>query len=78
VELHHFFFQKKNLSLTELFFIKLEGGEAKYRAAWKKICEISRSEFNLVYERLNVYLEEKVLVSLTYFCYSNDAVFFTN
>ncbi|KAJ4781285.1 Arginine--tRNA ligase [Rhynchospora pubera] len=39
--------------------VKLQGGEAKYRAAWKKICEISRSEFDLVYERLNVHLEEK-------------------
>jgi arginyl-tRNA synthetase len=42
------------------FLIKLQGGGAKYRAAWQKICEISRSEFDLVYERLNVHLEEKV------------------
>ncbi|XP_078159698.1 arginine--tRNA ligase, cytoplasmic-like isoform X1 [Carex rostrata] len=39
--------------------VKLQGGEAKYRAAWQKICEISRSEFDLVYKRLNVYLEER-------------------
>ncbi|KAJ4798185.1 Arginine--tRNA ligase [Rhynchospora pubera] len=39
--------------------VKLQGGEVKHRAAWKKICEISRSEFDLVYKRLNVHLEEK-------------------
>ncbi|XP_072980161.1 arginine--tRNA ligase, cytoplasmic-like isoform X1 [Typha angustifolia] len=39
--------------------VRLQGGEAKYRDAWRKICEISRSEFDLVYQRLNVYLEEK-------------------
>uniref|UniRef100_A0A0D9Y3I7 arginine--tRNA ligase n=1 Tax=Oryza glumipatula TaxID=40148 RepID=A0A0D9Y3I7_9ORYZ len=35
------------------------GGEDKYRAAWKKICQINRMEFDLVYKRLNVKLEEK-------------------
>ncbi|XP_073009338.1 arginine--tRNA ligase, cytoplasmic-like isoform X2 [Typha latifolia] len=39
--------------------VRLQGGEAKYRDAWKKICEISRSEFDMVYQRLNVDLEEK-------------------
>ncbi|XP_020103123.1 arginine--tRNA ligase, cytoplasmic-like isoform X1 [Ananas comosus] len=39
--------------------VKLQGGEAKYRDAWKKICEISRNEFDQVYQRLNVVLEEK-------------------
>ncbi|CAN6358643.1 unnamed protein product [Urochloa humidicola] len=39
--------------------VQLQGGEEKYREAWKKICDISRSEFDLVYKRLNVELEEK-------------------
>jgi arginyl-tRNA synthetase len=39
--------------------VRLQGGEEKYREAWKKICDISRSEFDLVYKRLNVELEEK-------------------
>ncbi|KAF8725974.1 hypothetical protein HU200_020551 [Digitaria exilis] len=39
--------------------VRLQGGEEKYREAWKKICDISRSEFDLVYKRLNVVLEEK-------------------
>ncbi|KAG2616603.1 hypothetical protein PVAP13_3NG248825 [Panicum virgatum] len=38
--------------------VRLQGGEEKYREAWKKICDISRSEFDLVYKRLNVELEE--------------------
>jgi arginyl-tRNA synthetase len=47
---------------------QLQGGEQKYRDAWQKICEVSRSEFDLVYKRLNVELEEKVL---HYFCFTN-------
>ncbi|KAG6588006.1 arginine--tRNA ligase, cytoplasmic-like isoform X1 [Cucurbita moschata] len=39
--------------------VLLQGGEAKYRKAWAQICEISRNEFNRVYERLGVELEEK-------------------
>jgi arginyl-tRNA synthetase len=39
--------------------VKLQGGEQKYRDAWQKICEVSRSEFDLVYKRMNVELEEK-------------------
>ncbi|KMT03217.1 hypothetical protein BVRB_8g197660 isoform A [Beta vulgaris subsp. vulgaris] len=39
--------------------VSLQGGESKYRKAWTIICEISRSEFNKVYERLGVQLEEK-------------------
>ncbi|AQK84260.1 arginyl-tRNA synthetase isoform X1 [Zea mays] len=39
--------------------VRLQGGEERYREAWKKICDISRSEFDLVYKRLNVVLEEK-------------------
>ncbi|XP_019438559.1 PREDICTED: arginine--tRNA ligase, cytoplasmic-like isoform X1 [Lupinus angustifolius] len=39
--------------------VRLQGGEDRYRKAWKKICEISRTEFHRVYERLGVSLEEK-------------------
>ncbi|KAF6993991.1 hypothetical protein CFC21_010788 [Triticum aestivum] len=39
--------------------VRLQGGEEKYRAAWKKICEISRNEFDQVYKLLDVQLEEK-------------------
>ncbi|KAF7813888.1 arginine--tRNA ligase, cytoplasmic-like isoform X1 [Senna tora] len=37
----------------------LQGGESKYRKAWAQICEISRTEFHRVYQRLGVHLEEK-------------------
>ncbi|GJN05735.1 hypothetical protein PR202_ga23396 [Eleusine coracana subsp. coracana] len=39
--------------------VRLQEGQERYRAAWKKICEISRNEFDLVYKRLGVELEEK-------------------
>ncbi|KAJ3683089.1 hypothetical protein LUZ60_013316 [Juncus effusus] len=39
--------------------VRLQGGEENYRAAWKKICEISRNEFDLVYQRLKVDIEER-------------------
>lgn len=39
----------------------LQGGEAQYRSAWTKICDISRKEFYQVYQRLGVHLEEKVI-----------------
>ncbi|KAF5743012.1 hypothetical protein HS088_TW09G01074 [Tripterygium wilfordii] len=39
--------------------VRLQGGEHKYRQAWAKICEISRMEFDKVYQRLGVLLEEK-------------------
>ncbi|MED6184870.1 hypothetical protein PIB30_051648 [Stylosanthes scabra] len=39
--------------------VRLQGGEDKYHKAWKQICEISRTEFHRVYERLGVKLEEK-------------------
>ncbi|KAJ6847007.1 arginine--tRNA ligase, cytoplasmic-like isoform X1 [Iris pallida] len=44
---------------AQLAVVRLQGGESRYRDAWKKICEISRREFDLVYERLGVHLEEK-------------------
>uniref|UniRef100_A0A2P2M3B8 arginine--tRNA ligase n=1 Tax=Rhizophora mucronata TaxID=61149 RepID=A0A2P2M3B8_RHIMU len=37
----------------------LQGGDTKYRQAWAQICEISRKEFDKVYKRLGVHLEEK-------------------
>ncbi|XP_042487615.1 arginine--tRNA ligase, chloroplastic/mitochondrial-like isoform X2 [Macadamia integrifolia] len=39
--------------------VLLQRGEARYRAAWEQICEISRREFDQVYIRLGVHLEEK-------------------
>ncbi|KAL5572530.1 hypothetical protein UlMin_022127 [Ulmus minor] len=39
--------------------VLLQGGEAKYRKAWSQICEISRKEFDMVYQRLGIQLEEK-------------------
>ncbi|XP_060209864.1 arginine--tRNA ligase, cytoplasmic-like isoform X1 [Lycium barbarum] len=39
--------------------VSLQGGEEKYQKAWAQICEISRKEFQKVYERLGVHLEEK-------------------
>ncbi|KAK2644602.1 hypothetical protein Ddye_019797 [Dipteronia dyeriana] len=38
--------------------VRLQGGESKYRQAWTQICEISRKEFNKIYECLGVHLEE--------------------
>ncbi|KAK9715463.1 hypothetical protein RND81_06G167200 [Saponaria officinalis] len=39
--------------------VSLQGGEPKYLKAWAQICEISRREFQKVYERLRVHIEEK-------------------
>ncbi|CAH9130740.1 unnamed protein product [Cuscuta epithymum] len=39
--------------------VRLQGGEPKYRQAWTQICNISRKEFDKVYQRLGVQLEEK-------------------
>lgn len=51
---------------SHLGLISMKSGEDKYRDAWKRICEISRREFDLVYERLGVHLEVKVrIIGLT-------------
>ncbi|XP_010438775.1 PREDICTED: arginine--tRNA ligase, chloroplastic/mitochondrial isoform X1 [Camelina sativa] len=39
--------------------VRLQGGDPLYRKAWTKICDISRTEFAMVYQRLRVELEEK-------------------
>lgn len=39
--------------------VRLQSGEDNYRQAWQQICDVSRREFNQVYERLKVSLEEK-------------------
>ncbi|KAL9224552.1 hypothetical protein vseg_000576 [Gypsophila vaccaria] len=39
--------------------VSLQGGDPRYRKAWAEICEISRREFQKVYERLGVQIEEK-------------------
>ena len=47
--------------LTCLYYrSSVQGGDPIYRKAWAKICEISRTEFSKVYQRLQVELEEKV------------------
>ncbi|CAJ1951542.1 unnamed protein product [Sphenostylis stenocarpa] len=38
--------------------VQLQSGEIKYRKAWKRICDLSRAEFDKVYQRLGVQLEE--------------------
>ncbi|ESQ54646.1 hypothetical protein EUTSA_v10027313mg, partial [Eutrema salsugineum] len=43
----------------KVFMIALEGTDWVTRKAWAKICEISRTEFSMVYQRLRVELEEK-------------------
>ncbi|XP_059432130.1 arginine--tRNA ligase, chloroplastic/mitochondrial-like isoform X2 [Corylus avellana] len=39
--------------------VRLQGGEPNYHRAWVQICEISRKEFQRIYRRLGVHLEEK-------------------
>nr|KYP61388.1 Arginyl-tRNA synthetase [Cajanus cajan] len=39
--------------------VRLQSGETMYRKAWKQICDVSRAEFDKVYQRLGVQLEEK-------------------
>ncbi|KAG5067682.1 hypothetical protein JHK85_000059 [Glycine max] len=41
--------------------VRLQSGEIKYRKAWKQICDVSRAEFDKVYQRLGVQLEERAL-----------------
>ena len=47
-------FEKKAQEKT----VHLQTGDLKCRQAWELICEISRTEFNKIYKRLNVRLEE--------------------
>ncbi|KAJ4708553.1 Arginine-tRNA ligase [Melia azedarach] len=39
--------------------VRLQSGEPKYHQAWAQICEMSRKEFDKVYKRLRVDIEEK-------------------
>lgn len=39
--------------------VGLQGGMDKYRKAWAQICQISRQEYQKVYQRLGIKLEEK-------------------
>lgn len=53
--------QDLNHSLELSFFrSSVQGGDPIYRKAWAKICDISRTEFAKVYQRLQIELEEKV------------------
>ncbi|RDY12130.1 Arginine--tRNA ligase, chloroplastic/mitochondrial, partial [Mucuna pruriens] len=37
--------------------VRLQSGEEKYRKAWQQICDISKAEFEKVYQRLRIRLE---------------------
>ncbi|MCO5591152.1 hypothetical protein L7F22_045133 [Adiantum nelumboides] len=39
--------------------VLLQGGDERYRKAWEQICNVSRKEFDQVYKRLKVVLEER-------------------
>ncbi|GBG68603.1 hypothetical protein CBR_g3146 [Chara braunii] len=39
--------------------VRLQGGDEQSRLAWKRICEISRKEFQEIYDKLHVQIEEK-------------------
>ena len=38
--------------------VKLQAGDPKITEAWKYLCELSRNEFQLIYDRLNIKLKE--------------------
>ncbi|XP_004513061.1 arginine--tRNA ligase, cytoplasmic-like [Cicer arietinum] len=38
--------------------VLLQSGDIRYRKAWQQICDVSRAEFEKVYQRLGVQLEE--------------------
>lgn len=38
--------------------VKLQGGDPKITEAWKYLCDISRKEFQLIYDRLDIKLQE--------------------
>ena len=57
---------KKRFDLEEDFKVraraavtKLQGGDAQSRAAWARICEASRREFEAIYQRLGVSIQER-------------------
>ncbi|KAL2993234.1 hypothetical protein AAZX31_10G098100 [Glycine max] len=39
--------------------VSLQSGEIKYHKAWQQICEVSRAEFDKVYQCLGIQLEER-------------------
>lgn len=44
---------------SQLRVVALQGGDEKTRAAWQRICEVSRKEFQAIYDRLHVVIEER-------------------
>lgn len=48
-------FKKK----SQLSVVKLQSGDAFARAAWQKICDVSRKAFQKIYDRLEISLEER-------------------
>lgn len=39
--------------------VKLQGGDAESRQAWQLLCEQSRREFHVIYDRLDIQLQER-------------------
>lgn len=39
--------------------VKLQSYEPEFVKAWQLICNISRKDFNRIYERLNIRIEER-------------------
>lgn len=39
--------------------VKLQSGDEKCRAGWKMLCDLSRKEFNQLYKRMDIKLEER-------------------
>lgn len=56
----------------------IQGGEPKYREAWAQLCDISRKEFDKVYQRLGVHLEEKVDTRISLYNNNNEMITFVN
>ena len=47
------------LTFFFFFFFSHQSGDAESELAWQAICDISRLEFNLLYERLDIKLTER-------------------
>eukprot|EP00958_Prasinococcus_capsulatus_P010240 scaffold996_cov409-Prasinococcus_capsulatus_cf.AAC.26 len=44
---------------SQLRVVALQGGDVQTLAAWQRICEVSRKEFQALYDRLDVVIEER-------------------
>jgi hypothetical protein len=48
-----------------------QGGNERYRQAWQHICALSRKEFEQIYQRLKIRIEEKVSLCHILFVWGN-------